>query len=457
MKWVEKLLEKRLRKIIIIDECQFGFMPGKSTTDAGFIVRQLQEKFNAKKKKLYHVFVDLEKAFDRVPRGAIRWALRRQGVPEKLIVLVMALYERTKSRVNCAAGLSEEFDIRVGVHQGSPLSPLLFITVMEEATKECRKGGPWELLYADDLVITAETESEMKEMFGRWKEGMERRGLKINTGKTKVLVTGEKAARKIQSGRYPCGCCGKGVGSNSIRCNECGKWCHKRCSGLRSLNRVTEFRCPACVRQETEEEESGQREVEVHGERLECVDSFCYLGDVVDCEATVERSVRSRIAAAWNKWRELAPLLVNQGIPLRIRGRFFDACIRPVLLYASETWALTKKLLGALRACDSRMQRYMAKVSWQDHLTNREVAARCGIEILENKTRSQRLRWFGHVKRKEEEDPVSRVVRMEVPGRRPAGGPRKTWRKVINEDLAELNIDEESANDRARWRTLIRQ
>ena len=61
---------------------QFGFVPGRGTTDAIFIVRQLQEKYIAAKKPLYFAFVDLEKAFDRVPRKVLWWALRSLGVEE---------------------------------------------------------------------------------------------------------------------------------------------------------------------------------------------------------------------------------------------------------------------------------------------------------------------------------------------------------------------------------------
>ena len=68
MKGFEKVLDSRLRKLVNIDDCQFGFMPGKSCTDAIFILRRLQEKYIEKEKKVYHIFVDLEKAFDRVPR-----------------------------------------------------------------------------------------------------------------------------------------------------------------------------------------------------------------------------------------------------------------------------------------------------------------------------------------------------------------------------------------------------
>ena len=83
-------------------------------------------------------------------------------------------------------GLSEEFEMKVGVHQGSALSPLLFVIVMEEATKECRKGGPWELLYADDLVLTAETREVVIEMFKRLRRGMEKRKLGISMNKTTI-------------------------------------------------------------------------------------------------------------------------------------------------------------------------------------------------------------------------------------------------------------------------------
>ena len=77
MKVVERIFEHRIRQQVEIDDMQFGFMKGKGTIDAIFIVRQVQEKFRVQGKKLYEYFgfVDLEKAFDRVPREVIRWAM----------------------------------------------------------------------------------------------------------------------------------------------------------------------------------------------------------------------------------------------------------------------------------------------------------------------------------------------------------------------------------------------
>ncbi|XP_063851530.1 uncharacterized protein LOC135094941 [Scylla paramamosain] len=138
IKLFEKVMEDRVGKLVKVDDQQFGFCPGRSTTDAIFIMRQIQEKFS-ERKKLFHVFVDLEKAFDRVPRRAIGWALTRQ---KRLVTAVMSLYVESRSRMKTLARTSRDFDIRVGVHQGSALSPLLFITVMEEDTKLARGDGP---------------------------------------------------------------------------------------------------------------------------------------------------------------------------------------------------------------------------------------------------------------------------------------------------------------------------
>ena len=85
----------------------------------------LQEKHQANKRKLYYASVDLAKALDRVPREGVRWALRKMGVDEWLIRTVMALHTEACPVVNTDAGLSESFDVKVGLNQGSVLSPLL--------------------------------------------------------------------------------------------------------------------------------------------------------------------------------------------------------------------------------------------------------------------------------------------------------------------------------------------
>ena len=101
--------------------------------------------------------MDLDKAFDRVPREVVRWALRKLGVDEWLIRTVMALYTEACIVVRTDAGLSENFEVKVGLHQGSVLCPLLFAAVIDVVSSEARSVLPSELLYADDLVIMAPT------------------------------------------------------------------------------------------------------------------------------------------------------------------------------------------------------------------------------------------------------------------------------------------------------------
>ena len=105
-----------------------------------------------------------------------------------------------------------------GVHQGSVLSPLLFTIVLEALSRHFRKDLPCELFYADDLVLLAETREILKEKINIWKEGLESKGLKVNIGKTKVMKCHVAANMQVESGKYPCGICGKGVGRNAIQC-----------------------------------------------------------------------------------------------------------------------------------------------------------------------------------------------------------------------------------------------
>ena len=87
------------------------------------------------------------------------------------------MYSNARSRVRVNGQYSEEFGVGVGVHQGSVLSPLLFILVLEALSREFHTGVPWELLYADDLVIIADSLEECISKLRAWKAGMDSKGL----------------------------------------------------------------------------------------------------------------------------------------------------------------------------------------------------------------------------------------------------------------------------------------
>ena len=83
----------------------------------------------------------------------MQWALRKKGLPEILVKVVISLYEVSKTKVKVGSKLSEEFDVVVGVHQGSVLSPLLFAIVVDVVTENARESLIKEVLYADNLVL----------------------------------------------------------------------------------------------------------------------------------------------------------------------------------------------------------------------------------------------------------------------------------------------------------------
>jgi len=101
-----------------------------------------------------------KKTFDRVPREVIRWAMRKSGVEEWLVSAVVSVYTGAKTVARTVYGNSDDFEVKFGMHQGSPLNPLLFVIVMEALSREFRVTLPWELLYADNLVVIAESETE---------------------------------------------------------------------------------------------------------------------------------------------------------------------------------------------------------------------------------------------------------------------------------------------------------
>ena len=167
MKIIGRVLKRRMRAFVDFDQAQFGFMLGKGTTHALFLVRRLQEEHRANNQRMY-MFVDLEKAFDRVPQRVMEWAMRKKGLPEILVKAVMSLYEGAETKVRVRSGLSEEFSVKVGIHQGSVLSPLLFAMVIDEVTENARKGWMRQILHADNLVLIGEAMEELKENFDEW-------------------------------------------------------------------------------------------------------------------------------------------------------------------------------------------------------------------------------------------------------------------------------------------------
>jgi len=182
-----------------VEEGQFGFREGRGTTDAIYVLNYVVNREIVRKRgKVFAFFADLKAAFDKVDRTELGKMLKKVGVEEQLRRRIMETYKETKNRVKVGRGKSEEFWTKSGVRQGCPMSPTLFNIYLMDLESELRKeqeGGVvvgrekfWSITYADDIVLVAKSEQELKSMMRRLKKYIDKKGLILSPEKSKVMV-----------------------------------------------------------------------------------------------------------------------------------------------------------------------------------------------------------------------------------------------------------------------------
>ncbi|KAK3537402.1 hypothetical protein QTP70_008862 [Hemibagrus guttatus] len=284
------------------------------------------------------VLENLEKAYDRVPREELWYCMRKSGVAEKYVRVVQDMYERSRTVVRCAVGQTEEFNVEVGLHQGSALSPFLFAIVMDQLSEEVRQESPWTMMFADDIVICSESREQVEENLERWRFALERRGMKVSRSKTEYMCVNERE------------------GSGTVR---------------------------------------------LQGEEVKKVQEFKYLGSTVQSNGECGKEVKKRVQASWNGWRKVSGVLCDQKISARIKGKVYRTVVRPAMLYGLETVSLRKRQESELEVAELKMLRFSLGVTRLDRIRNEYIRGTVHVGRLGEKVRETRLRWFGHVQRRE--------------------------------------------------------
>jgi len=302
------------------------------------------------------------------------------------------MYEGARTSVRSAAGLTEEFKVKVGLHQGSALSPFLFAIIMDVLTKDVIKEAPWDMMFADDVVLCREDKEELEVTLERWRKAFEGRGLKVSREKTEYLQVGG----------------------------------------------------------------TEQEAVYLQGEKLKKVDHFKYLGSVVSADGSCEEEIRRRVQAGWQSWRRTSGVLCDRKLSARLKGKIYKCVVRPAILYGMETVAVTGRMEEKMEAAELKMVRWALGVTLKDKVKNKYIWGTAKITRIGEKLRGERLRWFGHVKRREESYLGRRMMRVEIPGKRRRGRPHRRWIDNLTEDMKKAGVSEEEAEDRVRWRTATR-
>ena len=357
-----------------------------------FALRMLMEKYREGQRELHCVFVDLEKAYDRVPREELWYCMRKSGIVEKYVRLIQDMYEGSETVVRCAVGTTESFKVKVGLHQGSALSPFLFAVIMDRLTDEVKREPPWTMLFADRIVICKEARGDVERRLESWRYALERRGMKVSRSKTEYL------------------CINGGNDDETVKMEDT------------KVPRVQEFK---------------------------------YLGSMVQESGGWEREVKNRVKARWNEWRRVSGVICDKRLPPRVKAKVYSSVVRPAMVYGLETVAVTKKQVEEMEVAEMKMLRFTMGVTRKDKIRNEYIRSTVKVERLGMKMREGRLRWYGHVMRRDQEYIGRKMMEMKLPGKRRRGRPKRRFLDVVKEDMKEVGVKEMDIEDRKMWKMMI--
>lgn len=474
-------------------EYQCGFRPRRSCTDQIFALRKLSELSIEWQQRLYVGFVDLAKAFDSIPRPALWAVLRARGLPESLVRCVVDLHTDTSCRVRVGGQRSRSFKMEFGVQQGCPLATILFNVffdhVVQEALAECPDAGITVrrraemgadllqpgvragerrapavalltvpvLMLADDLAILAPDAAGLQRFLAAFHAACERWGLVISTEKTELMLMGGAAA-------LACEDCGRQQPERDMLvCDGCQRGWHARCLSPPMLRaREGDWCCPGCVARGGGED-AWRPPITVRREELRWVDKFKYLGSVFESGGSLEGELARRISLATHAFHLHERHVFRQRcIPLRTRVHVYTSLVMSVLLYGSESWALSDAQLERLEVFHRSRLRAILGVRMSQRIPNTDLLARCRTDTIATLLARRQLRWVGHLGRM----PDTRLAKMllhstmRAPGRarrlgRPRGGLCQAYTALINGHMTRAAISRRLGVDTPRGETWL--
>lgn len=237
------------------------------------------------------------------------------------------------------------------------------------------------LMYADDLVLMSCDRAELEQMLQVFDSVCSRMGMSVNAAKTELMAV-----------------------------------CHDGAEPLEA--------------------------VQLSGGEAQYVSSFKYLGGVVDPSATWEAEINARISKAKGRFAQMQRVWHLRKLKVELKMQCFRAYVLPVLLFGSETWALTKKQANRLEVVHSDCLRQILNVRRADRHSKQHLWSQCGTVSLAAHLAAHRLRWLGHVLRMGDERYPHQVLfsLMHDAGAAPRGAPHISWEKCVTRDLKDLQV-----------------
>lgn len=314
-----QILKDRLESKIEaqLGQDQFGFRRGRGTRDAIGAMRLLSERFLEANKQLYVCFIDYEKAFDRVDWKKLLEIMKAVGIDWRDRRAIGNLYMNQTVTLECEVGNTKECEIGRGTRQGCNLSPSLFNLYSEMLIREALEGETegvnigghliQSIRYADDSSIVADSEEGLQKLMDRVVEVTKEYGMRINVNKTKVM----KIARK----------------------------------------------------------RAGSLQISIEGKQLTEVESFKYLGSIINNNGDCDKDVRARIGMAKKAFLKNKVLQTKQ-IKIETRARLARCYVWSTALYGAESWTLKAGIKEKLASLERWIWRKMLGIKWSDKVSN---------------------------------------------------------------------------------------
>ena len=167
--------------------------------------------------------------------------------------------------------------------------------------------------------------------------------------------------------------------------------------------------------------------VKMEDSKVPRVKEFKYLGSTVQESDGCEREVKKRVQAGWNGWRRVSGVICDRRLQAGVKGKVYSSMVRPAMVYGLETVAVTKKQVEEMEVAEMKMLRFAMGVTRKDKIRNEHIRSTLKVEQLGMKMREGRLRWYGHVMRRDQEYVGRKMMEMELPGKRKRGSQREDF------------------------------
>ena len=370
-----RLLTKRLKEIIevILSEEQSGFRNGRSCIDNIFSLQQIIEKHREYNRETYMIFIDYEKAFDRVNREKLWSIMRRRGIPEHLVQVIKKLYDKTQICISGDEDILETVD--AGLRQGCSLSPILFNLYLDDAIREWKDTIKFytynfnsreyivTLLFADDQVLIASSENELQLATHKLNQVNSKYNMKISINKTKVLAF---------------------RGKEPIRC--------KIAIENKPVEQVSSFKFLGCHMGLHNEDDIKTK-----------TEKFNYIN------GTIRRTLK-------NKTRKETMI------------KFYKVMSVPAITYGSETWIINKSDKRKIQSAEMRFLRSVAGYRLTDRKRNCEIREELKVTELNETIKNYRVQWKDHLDRMNNKRIPKIAYRYRPNGKRGLGRPKSRWK-----------------------------